>query len=112
MGTRSAHNFSSIQNSVRIVLGPGTVFYGLLLAQNKSLVENGRFDFGRLGKEGIGFDKGKYKVGITLAIPSVQKKEFVLKAGLEYENLKGKYVDRTGIGPTISYTCLVQNRST
>ncbi|MGO4942811.1 hypothetical protein ACTQ5R_09255 [Ruoffia tabacinasalis] len=62
------------------------------------------FDFGRLGKEGIGFDKGKYKVGITLAIPSVHKEEFVIKAGLEYENLKGKYVDRTGIGPTISYT--------
>lgn len=77
---------------------------GLLVAQNKSLVENGRFDFGRLGKEGVGFDKGKYKVGITLAIPSVQKEEFVLKAGLEYENLKGKYVDRIGIGPTISYT--------
>ena len=77
---------------------------GLLLAQNKSLVENGIFDFGKLGKKGIGFDKGKYKVDITLAIPSVQNEEFLLKAGLEYENLKGKYVDRTGIGPTISYT--------
>jgi len=39
---------------------------GLLLAQNKSLVENGIFDFGKLGKKGIGFDKGKYKVDITL----------------------------------------------
>jgi hypothetical protein len=76
----------------------------LLMAQNKSLVENGRFDFGRLGKEGVGFDKGKYKANISLAIPSVQNKEFVLKAGIEYENLSGKYVDRTGIGPTISYT--------
>lgn len=76
----------------------------ILLAQNKSLVENGRFDFGRLGKEGVGFDKGKYKAVISLAIPSVQNKEFVLKAGIEYENLSGKYVDRSGIGPTISYT--------
>jgi hypothetical protein len=40
----------------------------------------------------------------SLAIPSVQNEEFLLKAGLEYENLKGKYVDRTGIGSTISYT--------
>ncbi|MFB7305269.1 FRG domain-containing protein [Heyndrickxia sporothermodurans] len=77
---------------------------GLLLAQNKSLVENGRFDFGRLGKEGTGFENGKYNVDISLAVPSVQNKEFVLKAGIEYENLKGKYVDRTGIGPTVSYT--------
>ncbi|HLR79176.1 MAG TPA: FRG domain-containing protein [Bacillota bacterium] len=77
---------------------------GLLMAQNKSIVENGRFDFGRLGKEGTGFEKGKYNVNISLSIPSVQNKEFVLKAGIEYENLKGKYVDRTGIGPTVSYT--------
>lgn len=77
---------------------------GLLLAQNKSLVENGRFDFGRRGKEGTGFENGKYNVDISLAVPSVQNKEFVLKAGIEYENLKGKYVDRTGIGPTVSYT--------
>ncbi len=76
----------------------------LLLAQNKSLVENGRFDFGRLGKEDIGFNKGKYKVDISLAIPSVQNKEFLLKSGIEYENLKGKYIDRTGMGPTVSYT--------
>ncbi|GGM39453.1 hypothetical protein GCM10011351_27030 [Paraliobacillus quinghaiensis] len=77
---------------------------GLLLAQNKSLVENGRFDFGRLGKEGTGFERGQYNVDISLAIPSVQNKEFVYNAGIEYENLRGKYVDRTGIGPTVSYT--------
>lgn len=77
---------------------------GLLLAHNKSLVENGQFDFGRLGKEGEGLEKGKYNVDISLAIPSVQNKKFVLKAGIEYENLKGKYVDRNGIGPTVSYT--------
>ncbi|KAB2954236.1 FRG domain-containing protein [Heliorestis acidaminivorans] len=75
-----------------------------LLAQNKSLVENGRFDFGRLGKEGEGFVKGKYKANISLAIPSVQNKEFVLKAGIEYENLKGECINRSGIGPTINYT--------
>lgn len=96
-GTTNLFNKASLMISLRNSCG-------LLLAQNKSLVENERFDFGRLGKKGVGFDKGKYKVDITLAIPSVQNKEFVLKAGLEYENLKGKYVDRTGIGPTISYT--------
>ncbi len=77
---------------------------GLLLAQSKSLVENERFDFGRLSKKDIGFEKGKYSANISLSIPSFQNKEFVRKAGIEYENLKGKYVDRTGIGPTINYT--------
>lgn len=74
-----------------------------LLAQNKSLVENGIFDFGRLGKEGIGFEKGNYIINISLSIPSVQDKKFVLKAGIEYENLKGEFVNRRGIGPTVNY---------
>jgi hypothetical protein len=76
---------------------------GMLLAENKSLVGKGQFDFGRLGKKGIGFEKGKYEANISLAIPSVQNKEFVQKSGIEYENLNGEYVDRTGIGPTINY---------
>jgi len=77
---------------------------GLLLAQNKSLVDKGQFDFGRLGKKGVGLDRGKYKANIILAIPSVQNKEFVQKAGIEYENLIGEFVDRSGLGPTVSYT--------
>jgi hypothetical protein len=77
---------------------------GLLLAQNRALTKNGEFDFGILGKKDIGFKKGTYSVNITLSIPSVQNNEFVHKAGIEYENLKGPHVDRTGIGPTVSYT--------
>ena len=76
----------------------------LLLAQSKSIVDNGIFEFGRFGKEGVGFKKGLLKVDIILAIPSVQNKEFVSKAGIGYENLKGKYVDRNGIGPVVRYT--------
>src|SRR5699024_301574 len=79
-------------------------FNSLLMAQNKSIVENGRFDFGRLGKEGTGFEKGKYNINISLSITSFQIKEFVFKGGIEYENLKSNYVDRNGIGPTVSYT--------
>lgn len=77
---------------------------GLAIAQNKSLVDKGQFNFGRLGKKGIGLDRGKYKVNITLPIPSVQNKEFVKKAGIEYENLIGEFVDRSGLGPTVCYT--------
>lgn len=75
----------------------------LLVAQNNSFVENGEFDFGKLGKEEIGFNKGDYTAKISLGIPSVQNKEFLFKAGIEYENLQGENVDRTGIGPTICY---------
>lgn len=96
-GTTNLYDMASLMISLRNSKG-------LLLAQNKSLVENGQFDFGRLGKEGVGYDKGKYKANISLSIPSVQDKKFVERAGIEYENLKGEHVDRTSVGPTISYT--------
>ncbi len=40
------------------------------MAQSKSKVENGNFNFGRLGKKGIGFQKGEYQIEITLSVPS------------------------------------------
>lgn len=75
-----------------------------LLGQNKASVENGCFDFGRLGKKGVGYGKGEYRIEITLSLPSTQDKDFVSKAGIEYENLVGEYVDRSGVGPTVRYT--------
>lgn len=75
-----------------------------LLAQNKSDVIDGKFDFGLFSRKGEGFSEGMYEANISLSLPSVQDREFVRKAGLEYENLSGEYVDRNGVGPTINYT--------
>jgi len=76
---------------------------GLLLAQNKSFVKNGLINFGKLGKTNIGFGKGRYTIEVTLSLPSTQDKDFVSKAGIEYENLTGNYVYRNGIGPIVEY---------
>lgn len=74
------------------------------IAQSKSKVENGNFNFGRLGKEGVGLQKGEYQIEITLSVPSQQDKTFISKAGTEYENLSGPFIDRGWISPTGSYT--------
>lgn len=77
---------------------------GSLLGQSKTMVKDGKFNFGKLSKEGEEYSKGLYEANISLAIPSVQDKDFVAKAGIEYENLAGEYVDRSGIGPMVNYT--------
>ncbi|MGX9135473.1 FRG domain-containing protein [Rummeliibacillus sp. JY-2-4R] len=76
---------------------------GDLLGQSKAYVIDGNFDFGLFSRKGEGYLEGVYEANISLSIPSVQDKKFVSKAGLEYENLDGEYVDRNGIGPTINY---------
>jgi hypothetical protein len=72
---------------------------GLLLGQSKSEVENGSFNFGPFTRNGFRYEIGNYQAEITLAIPSVQNKEFTAQAGIEYENLKGDCVVRDGIAP-------------
>ena len=81
-----ASDYSDLTILKKIVdkYGIAKEFKSSVLVQNKSLVKNGIFDFERLGKKGIGFDKGNYILNISLAIPSVQNKEFVLRAGIEY----------------------------
>lgn len=76
---------------------------GYLLGQSKSYVKDENFDFGLFSRKGEGYLEGLYEANISLSVPSVQDKEFVSKAGLEYENLDGEYVDRNGIGPTVNY---------
>lgn len=76
---------------------------GKLQGQSKAEVNDGCFDFGVFSNKGSGYSSGKYKAEISLSIPNVQPKEFVQKAGIEYENLAGEYMDRTGFGPTLKY---------
>lgn len=46
---------------------------------------------------------GKCRLSITMPISSVQPIEFVKKAGMQYENLKGDFIVRDGISPSGKY---------
>lgn len=76
---------------------------GKVCGQNKAIVYNSKFDFGKFSIKGEGYKPGNYNAKITLSIPNTQKDEFKNKAGIEYENLNGELVFRDGIGPTIKY---------
>ena len=53
--------------------------------------------------KGIGYDEGHYTLVVSLSIPSTQAGHFVAVAGSEYENLKGQFVKRDGLGPSVEY---------
>lgn len=72
-------------------------------AQDKAKVKDGQFKFQQISDKGRGYKNGTYIGEISLSIPSVQPKKFIEKAGVQYENITGRYVDRTGIGPIIKY---------
>ena len=46
---------------------------------------------------------GDYNIKITLSMSSTQPIEFVKKAGMQYENLKGKFIVRDGFSPAGFY---------
>ena len=46
---------------------------------------------------------GKCKMSITMPVSSAQPIEFVKKAGMQYENLKGDFIVRKGISPSGKY---------
>ena len=74
-----------------------------LLCQGKATVSNGRYVFSTFSDHGKGFSPGTYSAEISVSVPETRPKEFTEAAGIEYENLTGKYINRTGIGPTIGY---------
>jgi hypothetical protein len=69
--------------------------------QDKSSLENGRFSFKPLDVHELTTIIAN--ANITVAIPSVQPKGFIQKAGIEYERIDGPLVDRSGVGPIIRY---------
>lgn len=76
---------------------------GQLYGQSKAVVKDGKFNFGLLRYKDKGYEPGDYAIEISVSIPYTQPESFRIKAGLEYENLDGIYVQRNGIAPTIKY---------
>ncbi|NEZ74032.1 FRG domain-containing protein [Clostridium botulinum] len=74
-----------------------------LMGQSNADVVDGKFEFETFSMMGNGYEAGTYTANISLSISAVQKKKFTKLAGMEYENLTGQYVKRTGIGATVSY---------
>lgn len=74
-----------------------------IMGQDKTDVIGGIFEFEVFSMQGKGYKPGTYTANISLSMPSGQSKDFVKLAGIEYENLTGKYVERTGVGPMINY---------
>nr|WP_253198401.1 FRG domain-containing protein [Clostridium gasigenes] len=75
-----------------------------IMGESKATVYNKKFKFETFSMGGMGYENGEYTGLISLSIPSVQSNAFIKLAGVEYENLVGEYVDRTGLGPTVNYT--------
>lgn len=76
---------------------------GKIYGQSNADVLNGFFNFGKFSIRGKGYDTGLYYAEVSLSIPNTQHKDFVKRSGIEYENLTGSLIDRTGIGPTLNY---------
>lgn len=74
-----------------------------LLGRCEAICINGRFNSNPMGKEGQNMLYGSYSIEVILSIPETQDIEFVKFAGMQYENLTGGFIDRTGIGPTGRY---------
>ncbi|WP_168771657.1 hypothetical protein, partial [Alkalihalobacillus alcalophilus] len=87
-GTTNLFNHASLLINVRKQSGQ-------LCGSNKASVMAGHFDFGIFNFKGNGYVAGLYFIEMSLSLPSIQPKLFQNKAGIEYENLKGPYVDRT-----------------
>ncbi|MEI2667007.1 FRG domain-containing protein [Rossellomorea sp. LJF3] len=76
---------------------------GQLYGQSKASVKDRKFDFGEFRYKDKGYEPGDYIIEITVSIPSTQPESFRKKAGLEYENLAGPYVQRDGVAPSVKY---------
>lgn len=70
------------------------------MGQDKVTVENGQFKSAIFSNKGNSLEAGRYILNISLSFPGTQSKEFIDKAGIEYENLIGDFINRDGIGPT------------
>jgi len=71
-------------------------------AQDKTIVLDNKFEFATMSSKGEAFPPGVYNGTISVSLPGTQPKEFVEKAGKNYENLTGPWI-REGSGPSIRY---------
>lgn len=74
---------------------------GRLVAHRESEVMKGRFEIAQISQGSLRPEDRPYRVEIMSLLASLQPKEFLEKAGTEYENLTGPNVERIGLGPTI-----------
>lgn len=75
------------------------------MGQDKVIVQNGEFKSAIFSNKGSSLEVGRYILNITLSLPGAQSKDFINKAGIEYENLIGDFINRNGIGPSGEYVC-------
>lgn len=75
------------------------------MGSDKVTVENGEFKSDIFSNKGDSLQMGKYTLKVSLSIPGTQSKEFIDKAGIEYENLIGDFINRNGIAPCGEYIC-------
>ena len=72
-------------------------------ASGNTSVSGGEIKPVTFSNKGNGLSIGKYKGTITLPLPTSQPKNFVKRAGIEYENLKGQYIIRNEGGVSGKY---------
>lgn len=80
--------------------------------QSKSPVKENIFVSDWFSNKGKRMSNGNYNISFFLSLPSVQNQQFVDKAGREYENITGEFVNREGVGPTLEFSSnylLVEN---
>lgn len=66
----------------------------------KSFVKDGIATFEPIGKVGSLHNGVHANVSVTLSVSSTQDIDFVKKAGIQYENLSGDFIDKNGIMPS------------
>ena len=66
-------------------------------------IQDGRFKVYFSPGEMLRFDSGEYKFKVNSGVPSTQNMEVQKSTGVEYEKLKGFYVNHRGANSTVSY---------
>lgn len=74
--------------------------YGFIISQMSAEVINNEFEY-IIGLDNLKYDN--YSVLLTLMYPRKQPLLFIDKAGEEYENLNGEYINHSGIDSTLEY---------
>ena len=74
-----------------------------IIGNAKTKTDGGKAIFRSIGKMGEMYLGQSVYIKVTMAVSAVQSIDFVKKAGIQYENLKGDFIDRTAIAPAGKY---------
>lgn len=92
-GTTTLYDFAKLLITLEVK-------YGDVLLQGDSVVNDGCFTFS-VPQDVMKYNN--YAITVSLPYPRTQDRVFLDKAGIEYENLSGKHIQRSGINSTIHY---------